>query len=183
MSAALTNHYTGIKKEVPFYTSFLHVGPFIWWRHCMLFLSFICSAKVLVVSSVATLTQKPWNGYILDIWSSCPLSSNRNHVKPQVRASEVPASVAPVPLESLTGLCSPQPPSTTGPVQAPTDLNSAFPHLSSDPNDDGSMAGRGRWELLMLTELSLRLGYNYVLRRMWQFFWVMPDLMMRSWCA
>ena len=89
----------------------------------------------------------------------CP-SGNRNHVKPQGRTGEVaPASVTPVPLESLTGLRSPQPLScvsnntTTNHgnnhAQTPTDLASAFPHLSAatsslDLNDDGSMAGRGR---------------------------------------
>ncbi|KAM4610940.1 la ribonucleoprotein 4Aa isoform 2-T2 [Polymixia lowei] len=86
---------------------------------------------------------------------SRPFNRNRNHVKPPVRTGEVaPASVTPVPLESLTGLRSPQPPAAAGtaattnnPVQAATDLSSAFPHLSSsslDPSDDGSMAGRGR---------------------------------------
>ncbi|KAK6308475.1 hypothetical protein J4Q44_G00217460 [Coregonus suidteri] len=83
-----------------------------------------------------------------------PFNRNRNHVKPQVgRPGEVtPTSVAPVSLESLTGLRSPQPPTTTpgpGPLQTqtPPDLTSAFPHLSStssDPNDDGSMSVRGR---------------------------------------
>lgn len=79
-------------------------------------------------------------------------SSSRNHVKPQVgRPGEVtPTSVAPVPLESLTGLRSPQPPTTNpGPLQTqtPPDPISTFPHLSStssDPNDDGSMSVRGR---------------------------------------
>ncbi|XP_041712750.2 la-related protein 4-like isoform X2 [Coregonus clupeaformis] len=80
-----------------------------------------------------------------------PFNRNRNHVKPQVgRPGEVvPTSVAPVSLESLTGLRSSQPPTTVpGPLQTqtPPDLTSAFPHLStsSDLNDDGSMAGRGR---------------------------------------
>lgn len=78
-----------------------------------------------------------------------PFNRNRNHVKPQVRTSEVTsASITPVPLESLTGLRNPQPPApvaTTIPVQTASDLSSAFSHLSSsDPSDDGSMAGRGR---------------------------------------
>ncbi|XP_023847562.1 la-related protein 4 isoform X1 [Salvelinus sp. IW2-2015] len=83
-----------------------------------------------------------------------PFNRNRNHVKPQVgRPGEVtPTSVAPVPLESLTGLRSPQPPTTNpgpGPLQTqtPPDPTSTFPHLSStssDPNDDGSMSVRGR---------------------------------------
>ncbi|XP_063742080.1 la ribonucleoprotein 4Aa isoform X2 [Eleginops maclovinus] len=82
-----------------------------------------------------------------------PFNRNRNHVKPQVRTGEVTsASITPVPLESLTGLRSPQPPApvaTTLPVQAASDLNSAFSHLSSsssslDPSDDSGMAGRGR---------------------------------------
>uniref|UniRef100_A0A3Q1GAC7 La ribonucleoprotein 4Aa n=1 Tax=Acanthochromis polyacanthus TaxID=80966 RepID=A0A3Q1GAC7_9TELE len=82
------------------------------------------------------------------------INAFRNHVKPQVRTSEVtPTSITPVPLESLTGLRSPQPPvaavATTNPIQTTTDLSSAFSHLSSsssslDPSDDGGMAGRGR---------------------------------------
>ena len=87
-------------------------------------------------------------------------SGHRNHVKPQGRTGEVaPASVTPVPLESLTGLRSPQPLScvsnnTTSNhgnshAQTPADLASAFPLLSAatsplDLNDDGGMAGRGR---------------------------------------
>ncbi|XP_032377970.1 la ribonucleoprotein 4Aa isoform X1 [Etheostoma spectabile] len=83
------------------------------------------------------------------------INAFRNHVKPQVRTSEVTsASITPVPLESLTGLRSPQPPApivtaaTSNPVQTASDLASAFSHLSSspsslDPSDDG-MAGRGR---------------------------------------
>ncbi|XP_029290857.1 LOW QUALITY PROTEIN: la ribonucleoprotein 4Aa [Cottoperca gobio] len=81
------------------------------------------------------------------------INAFRNHVKPQVRTSEVTsASITPVPLESLTGLRSPQPTApvaTTIPVQSASDLSSAFSHLSSsssslDPSDDGGMAGRGR---------------------------------------
>ncbi|XP_060914390.1 la ribonucleoprotein 4Aa isoform X1 [Labrus mixtus] len=80
------------------------------------------------------------------------INAFRNHVKPQVRTGEVtPASITPVPLDSLTGLRSPQPPTpvaaaTTNPVQTASDLSSAFSHLSSssDPSDDNSMAGRGR---------------------------------------
>ncbi|XP_056158148.1 la-related protein 4 isoform X2 [Lampris incognitus] len=80
------------------------------------------------------------------------INAFRNHVKPQVRTGEIaPASVTPVPLESLTGLRSPQPPptaaatATTNPVHTTTDPSSTFPHLSSlDHGDDGSMAGRGR---------------------------------------
>uniref|UniRef100_A0A3B4ZUH5 La-related protein 4-like n=1 Tax=Stegastes partitus TaxID=144197 RepID=A0A3B4ZUH5_9TELE len=83
-----------------------------------------------------------------------PFNRNRNHVKPQVRTNEVTsASITPVPLESLAGLRSPQPPvaaaATTNPIQTTTDLSSAFSHLSSsssslDPSDDSGMAGRGR---------------------------------------
>ncbi|KAI9530803.1 hypothetical protein NQZ68_000294 [Dissostichus eleginoides] len=80
------------------------------------------------------------------------INAFRNHVKPQVRTGEVTsASVTPVPLESLTGLRSPQPPAPLAilPVQAASDLSSAFSHLSSsssslDPSDDSGMAGRGR---------------------------------------
>lgn len=76
-----------------------------------------------------------------------PFNRNRNHVKPQVRTGEVTsASMTPVPLESLTGLHSPQPPTsvTSIPVQT-ADLSAAFSHLSSaEPNEDSGMAGRGR---------------------------------------
>lgn len=83
-----------------------------------------------------------------------PFNRNRNHVKPQVRPNDMTPTITPVPLDSLTGLRSPQPPTpvnaaTTVPIQAPTDLSAAFSHLSSsssslDPSEDGSMAGRGR---------------------------------------
>ncbi|XP_028265686.1 la ribonucleoprotein 4Aa isoform X2 [Parambassis ranga] len=87
-----------------------------------------------------------------------PFNRNRNHVKPQVRTNEVTsASITPVPLDSLTGLRSPQPltpvaaaaANTTNLVQTTTDLSSAFSHLSSsssslDPSDEGGMASRGR---------------------------------------
>ncbi|XP_044208043.1 la-related protein 4 isoform X1 [Thunnus albacares] len=83
------------------------------------------------------------------------INAFRNHVKPQGRTNEVTsASITPVPLESLTGLRGPQPPTpvaatTTNSVQTASDLNSAFSHLSSsssslDPSDDSGMAGRGR---------------------------------------
>ncbi|XP_070695280.1 la ribonucleoprotein 4Aa isoform X1 [Pempheris klunzingeri] len=84
------------------------------------------------------------------------INAFRNHVKPQVRTNEVTAaSITPVPLESLTGLRSPQPPAptpaatTSNAVQSASDLSSAFSHLSSsssslDPSDDGGMSGRGR---------------------------------------
>ncbi|KAM9785518.1 la ribonucleoprotein 4Aa, partial [Neosynchiropus ocellatus] len=67
----------------------------------------------------------------------------RNQLKPQARASE-----ASVPLESLTGLRSPQPPhpgATTPAVQTPAELAAAFSHLSSlECGDDASAAARGR---------------------------------------
>nr|XP_040049409.1 la-related protein 4 isoform X1 [Gasterosteus aculeatus aculeatus] len=75
------------------------------------------------------------------------INAFRNHVKPQVRTGEVTsASLTPVPLESLTGLRSPQPAAPVAPVQTASDLNSAFSHLScsADPSDDGGVAGRGR---------------------------------------
>uniref|UniRef100_A0A3Q2X5Q8 La ribonucleoprotein 4Aa n=1 Tax=Haplochromis burtoni TaxID=8153 RepID=A0A3Q2X5Q8_HAPBU len=88
---------------------------------------------------------------------SRPFNRSRNHVKPQVRPNDVTsASVTPVPLESLTGLRSPQPPapnataavSTTNTVQTTTDLTMAFSHLppssSLDASDDSGVAGRGR---------------------------------------
>lgn len=83
-----------------------------------------------------------------------PFNRNRNHVKPQVRPSDVTPSITPVPLESLTGLRSPQPQTpvsatSSAPIPTPTELSAAFSHLSSsssslDPSEDGSMAGRGR---------------------------------------
>ncbi|KAM7411995.1 hypothetical protein PAMA_021796 [Pampus argenteus] len=83
-----------------------------------------------------------------------PFNRNRNHVKPQGRTNEVTsASITPVPLESLTGLRGPQPPTpvaaaaATNPVHTASDLSTVFSHLSSsalDPSDDGGMAGRGR---------------------------------------
>lgn len=61
------------------------------------------------------------------------------------------ASITPVPLESLTGLRSPQPPvaasnAAAGSVQTAADLTAAFSHLSSslEHSDDNGMAGRGR---------------------------------------
>uniref|UniRef100_A0A4W5QGC5 La ribonucleoprotein 4 n=1 Tax=Hucho hucho TaxID=62062 RepID=A0A4W5QGC5_9TELE len=90
---------------------------------------------------------RPYNRNRVPLYSrKNVMNAFRAHVKPQVGR---PGEVAPVPLESLTGLRSPQPP-TTGPgplqTQTPPDLTSTFPHLStsSDLNDDGSMAGRGR---------------------------------------
>uniref|UniRef100_A0A673NK89 La-related protein 4-like n=1 Tax=Sinocyclocheilus rhinocerous TaxID=307959 RepID=A0A673NK89_9TELE len=78
---------------------------------------------------------------------SRPFSRNRNHVKPQTRANDgLSSTVSPVALvDGLSGLHSPQPPSSAGPVLSSTEFNSSFPHLASnDPNDDGTMAGRGR---------------------------------------
>uniref|UniRef100_A0A671TE50 ATP-dependent 6-phosphofructokinase, muscle type-like n=1 Tax=Sinocyclocheilus anshuiensis TaxID=1608454 RepID=A0A671TE50_9TELE len=72
---------------------------------------------------------------------------SRNHVKPQTRANDgLSSTVSPMALvDGLSGLHSPQPPSSAGPVTSSTELNSSFPHLASnDPNDDGTMAGRGR---------------------------------------
>ncbi|XP_029362407.1 la ribonucleoprotein 4Aa isoform X2 [Echeneis naucrates] len=80
---------------------------------------------------------------------------NRNHVKPQVRTSEVtPGSLTPVALESLTGLRSSQPPApvaaaTSNTVQTISDMSMAFSHLSSsssslEPSDDSVISGRGR---------------------------------------
>ncbi|XP_061759475.1 la ribonucleoprotein 4Aa isoform X1 [Nerophis ophidion] len=81
------------------------------------------------------------------------INAFRNHTKPQVRPNELTSSVTPVSLESLTGLRSPQPPvpssAICNPAQPASDLSSMFSHLSSsssslDPNDDSSMAARGR---------------------------------------
>lgn len=69
-------------------------------------------------------------------------------MKPQTRANDgLSSTVSPVALvDGLSGLHSPQPPSSAGPVLTYTELNSSFPHLASnDPTDDGTMAGRGRF--------------------------------------
>lgn len=78
---------------------------------------------------------------------SRPFSRNRNHVKPQTRTNDgLSSTVSPVALvDGLSGLHSPQPPSSAGPVLSSADLNSSFPHLASnEPTDDSTMAGRGR---------------------------------------
>ncbi|XP_053706433.1 la-related protein 4 isoform X1 [Synchiropus splendidus] len=73
----------------------------------------------------------------------------RNQLKPQVRSSSSSSSSeASVPLESLTGLRSPQPSlanSTAHVVQTPAELAVAFSHLSSlECGEDVSAAARGR---------------------------------------
>ncbi|CAM4678529.1 unnamed protein product [Leuciscus chuanchicus] len=75
------------------------------------------------------------------------INAFRNHVKPQTRANDgLSSTVSPVALvDGLSGLHSPQPPSSGGPVLSSTEINSSFSHPSSnDPTDDGIMAGRGR---------------------------------------
>ncbi len=69
-------------------------------------------------------------------------------MKPQTRANDgLSSTVSPVALvDGLSGLHSPQPPSSTGPVLTYAELNSSFAHLASnDPTDEGTMAGRGRF--------------------------------------
>ncbi|KAL2104101.1 hypothetical protein ACEWY4_000969 [Coilia grayii] len=76
-----------------------------------------------------------------------PFSRNRNHVKPQSRASDgAPSPVAPVPLvDGLTGLRSPQPPASSVPTLGAAELSPSFTHLTaSEPSDDTGMANRGR---------------------------------------
>ncbi|KAM6925303.1 la ribonucleoprotein 4Aa [Xenentodon cancila] len=113
------------------------------------------SAGHYKTGSSALNISRPFNRSRVPLYSrKNVINAFRNHIKPQVRASEVsPASIMPVPLESLTGLRSPQPPvvaaaTTTNPVHATTDLSLSFSHLPSssslEPSDDGSMAGRGR---------------------------------------
>ncbi|XP_037128044.1 la-related protein 4 isoform X2 [Syngnathus acus] len=101
-------------------------------------------------SGSVTIT-RPFNRNRVPLYSrKNVINAFRNHVKPPVRTNEVTStSIAPVPLESLTGLRSPQPHVSSNPAQAASDLSSMFSHLSSsssslDPNDDNSMAGRGR---------------------------------------
>lgn len=77
---------------------------------------------------------------------SCDLS--RNHVKPQTRVNDGLASTVP-PVSVVDGLRSPQPPASSNSVLATSELSSSFPHLttSAEPNDDGTVAGRGRYDL------------------------------------
>ncbi|XP_058265830.1 la-related protein 4 isoform X1 [Hemibagrus wyckioides] len=69
---------------------------------------------------------------------------SRNHVKPQTRNDGLASTVTPVSV--VDGLRSPQPPASSTSVLATSELSSSFPHLttSTEPNDDGTVAGRGR---------------------------------------
>ncbi|XP_053499012.1 la-related protein 4 isoform X2 [Ictalurus furcatus] len=73
------------------------------------------------------------------------INAFRNHVKPQTRVNDGLASTVP-PVSVVDGLRSPQPPASSNSVLATSELSSSFPHLttSAEPNDDGTMAGRGR---------------------------------------
>ncbi|XP_014325124.1 la-related protein 4 isoform X1 [Xiphophorus maculatus] len=110
------------------------------------------SAGHYKAGSTALNLTRPFNRNRVPLYSrKNVINAFRNHVKPQIRTSEVTAaSITSVPLESLTGLRSPQPPVIgTSTHQATADITSAFSQLSSsssslDPNDDSGMAGRGR---------------------------------------
>ncbi|XP_007556761.1 la ribonucleoprotein 4Aa isoform X1 [Poecilia formosa] len=112
------------------------------------------SAGHYKAGSTALNLTRPFNRNRVPLYSrKNVINAFRNHVKPQIRTSEVTAaSITPVPLESLTGLRSPQPPVIGAPTsthQTTADITSAFSQLSSsssslDPNDDSGMAGRGR---------------------------------------
>ncbi|XP_030589484.1 la ribonucleoprotein 4Aa isoform X2 [Archocentrus centrarchus] len=117
------------------------------------------SAGHYKTSSSSLNITRPFNRSRVPLYSrKNVINAFRNHVKPQVRTNEVTsASITPIPLESLAGLRSPQPPApiaaaavtTTNTIQTTTDLTSAFSHLSSsssslDPSDDSGVAGRGR---------------------------------------
>ncbi|XP_063319866.1 la ribonucleoprotein 4Aa isoform X1 [Pelmatolapia mariae] len=116
------------------------------------------SAGHYKTSSSSLNITRPFNRSRVPLYSrKNVINAFRNHVKPQVRPNDVTsASITPVPLESLTGLRSPQPPapnataavSTTNTVQTTTDLTMAFSHLppssSLDASDDSGVAGRGR---------------------------------------
>ncbi|XP_043983710.1 la-related protein 4 isoform X1 [Gambusia affinis] len=112
------------------------------------------SAGHYKAGSAALNLTRPFNRNRVPLYSrKNVINAFRNHVKPQIRTSEVTAaSITPVPLESLTGLRSPQPPVIGAPTsthQTTADITSAFSQLSSsssslDPNDDSGMAGRGR---------------------------------------
>ncbi|KAI5095624.1 la-related protein 4 isoform X2 [Silurus meridionalis] len=74
-----------------------------------------------------------------------PFNRSRNHLKPQTRMNDgLTSTVPPVPV--VDGLRSPQPPANSSSVLATSELSSSFPHLttSTEPNDDGTVAGRGR---------------------------------------
>ncbi|XP_015246636.1 PREDICTED: la-related protein 4 isoform X1 [Cyprinodon variegatus] len=116
------------------------------------------SAGHYKAGSTALNLTRPFNRNRVPLYSrKNVINAFRNHVKPQVRTSEVTAaSITPVSLESLAALRSPQPPIvgvgapiTTNPNQTTADITSAFSQLSSsssslDPSDDSSIAGRGR---------------------------------------
>ncbi|XP_061549326.1 la ribonucleoprotein 4Aa isoform X1 [Phycodurus eques] len=108
------------------------------------------SAHYKTGSGSLTIT-RPFNRNRVPLYSrKNVINAFRNHVKPPVRTNEItPTSIASVPLENLMGLRSPQPHAPVNTAQAASDLSSMFSHLSSscsslDPNDDSSMAGRGR---------------------------------------
>ncbi|XP_054905645.1 la-related protein 4 isoform X1 [Poeciliopsis prolifica] len=112
------------------------------------------SAGHYKAGSTALNLTRPFNRNRVPLYSrKNVINAFRNHIKPQIRTSEVTAaSITPVPLESLSGLRSPQPPVIGAPTsthQTTADITSAFSQLSSsssslDPNDDSGMAGRGR---------------------------------------
>ncbi|KAF4078023.1 hypothetical protein AMELA_G00194670 [Ameiurus melas] len=73
------------------------------------------------------------------------INAFRNHVKPQTRVNDGLASTVPS-VSVVDGLRSPQPPASSNSVLATSELSSSFPHLttSAEPNDDATVAGRGR---------------------------------------
>ncbi|XP_060794430.1 la ribonucleoprotein 4Aa isoform X2 [Neoarius graeffei] len=73
------------------------------------------------------------------------INAFRNHVKPQTRVNDGLVSTVPT-VSVVDGLRSPQPPASSNSVLAASELSTPFPHLttSTEPNDDGTVAGRGR---------------------------------------
>lgn len=76
-----------------------------------------------------------------------PVFLSRNHVKPQTRVNDGLVSTVPT-VSVVDGLRSPQPPASSNSVLAASELSTPFPHLttSTEPNDDGTVAGRGRYD-------------------------------------
>ncbi|KAF5906755.1 la-related protein 4 isoform X1, partial [Clarias magur] len=71
------------------------------------------------------------------------INAFRNHVKPQTRVNDALASTV-SPVSVVDGLRSPQPAVNSSSVLPTSELGSSFPHMTSETNDDGTVAGRGR---------------------------------------
>ncbi|XP_051961630.1 la-related protein 4 isoform X2 [Xyrauchen texanus] len=75
------------------------------------------------------------------------INAFRNHAKPQTRSNDGLSSTVSLVtvVDGLSGLHSPQPPTSSGSLLSSTELNSSFPHLAcNEPTDDSNMVGCGR---------------------------------------